>query len=724
MFDLFQATPFAFFGVFLLGVSIVLWWLLLRESSSLNFPILSVLALPTKQKKIFSFKKPPWWMFICFFLLAALLIFASFQPHQKIALESVKNDTDPVHLWIVDLSPSVSSVVNLDQYKQRLALEAKNISQVGGRIDVIRSDELSPSVKSTIQDLSVDDIDMKFHKAGFQLVSLLAHLGEDLKAYQSITVFTDGDAYSLDGMNMAVALHSLNLGMVLLEGKENQENIFIRSIKNHSLSNPYVMGGDEVTYPLQITLQRVYPSFRGVSSKKQLSASGGKIKVISSEDVAVIGSDEWDYMFAKGESSLTIPLTLNVSSSRSTAERFVSFEVLSGSEDSLELDNRYIWNLDQKDNILLVGSLLGENVLADPLRGVSTALRSLGYWVDRWDKFPEDSSLVDDYLLVILDVSFAFDHSSSCGSFSESLKGQKEAQSFSKKPIDLWLIPSLPLSSYSQMCGCLQSLLSVAQETLSCTDKDSPAAMATILEDHGFYALTYEDSNDDSGETSYVLWQKEWPAKAGRSVALGSLFVSLLPFDPFYASDSDPSTQDNISSPISHGTLPFLIRDMLELTFPSKDRLSTKNPSKLEGGIVEFLRSFQPSSFLYTSLRKDALLSLRRGFFDITEMLNTFVDSANDDTTMALQNVALSESLLIKHTPDSLSSMDKLDQGLSASTALGKAISRINDRYYKDAQVIIYWVFILLVSVIILEFLFEIVSLFYQRKKTHTSRSV
>ena len=593
-------------------LSILLWWWSRERRRAYSFPLLSQISLRPSSVKKSVLKVPPLLYFFVFISLFLILLFFSFRPIWSIPPETEAEKEVQNKLWIIDLSPSLSARITIDHYRNLLK---KKFSEdlTSHQWTLLFSHSLTPIHKDEM-DTSQNPLEifnnLQFHKPGFHLNAAFQILSDSLSKYHHITVFSDGDQHTWSDVNQDF-LKSLPLTIINLSRKnlrkssEPLENITLHRIEEHRrerTAQGFVWHGRAILHR--------YSEKKPFSS---LVASTGKLKVTliqSSESSHSSSLLTADWSLPKNVASTSIPLEILIktppeSSSLGTKKdsqettKALNFQISSispSSADTITLDNSYTFPLETSPKVLMVGSPLGERTLEDPLRSIFRAFLALGYDVKRWDGFPSQQPPSQGPVDLLVNFLHRTSRLGEC--FYEK---KTQAPSPTSLPEHLWLLPLKNPFDAQSLCLCTQKFYRKATaKNFNCEGATNREGFLKELQHHGFEPL----GGDALSFNTAPFYKLTLATK------LKTILISLGSLDPY-----DPIQK----IPLHHGSLPFILEELYQLTQTHSSPLTSETSTPLT------LKDFLHGNPHKTPASEDLWPSQnRRAFASITQALEFF----------------------------------------------------------------------------------------------------
>jgi len=357
----------------LAALSFLTWFLIRVKVKQLRFPILRVLDLPPDHLPKLRMDSPPWVPFFCFVAAVLALLFLHLKPTSPKQMES---PLEGRHILVaVDLSSSVSSLVDIRQYRDRLN---SFIQSVGARTRVsLAFSDRKNLVESDSPDLVKDEINrMEFHRFGTRLGLLVKNALTENDSFTDVVVFSDSDNFSWSDFNWRFLSNKLQITKVDLGEFGQTPNIFIKSVRYQSSPDSKIM-----EWLVELGSSRLGSSNRGVLSAK-----------IADQELA-----RQDFKFEGREASFV--MTWPYSKLRTTDVDVITFQV--ENSDPLPSDNLFRIN---KSGVLgealIVSDPGGELPLEDPSHSLINVFEILGLNVNRRDQASKGNRDTKEALIV------------------------------------------------------------------------------------------------------------------------------------------------------------------------------------------------------------------------------------------------------------------------------------------------------------------------------------
>jgi hypothetical protein len=505
-------------GLFALAVSavlfsVVLWLLTKRRMKRIRLPTLRVLAFDTRKLPKFVLVRPPLIPFLCFLLCALLFVLFSLGPY--LINREMRNVGRAKSLLVIDLSPSVSSVISMADY--RLVLEQK-YQEIFATSDVylLGSQQKTPRRIADAADFRAQLAAFDFHKAGLRLATLMRSLGSEADAFDRFYFFSDGDRHTWSGFNWRYLTRTAKVEMhQLAKFGANTRNLYVRS-----LDRPRAFGATERDV-LEVEVARSGDlGAEGYQGNLDLTLNGDTVQSLP-------------FKMEEGQQKtvVTIPFAF-----RQEQQEAGTYDLLIREPDSLAMDNALrIPQIKTYGTARITGGMQGERFLYDPTYDLQMALEVLGFELTRSDTWRESAAQTTIHLVMtdpLQDPELYCPKSDSVGKASTAVH---------------WFIPTQAEGSFVNICRCLHSLQkgTESQDTNYCEEATSPVQWSAVLKAMGANRL----GGSLADERSTLVWT--FPADRNNLSVPISVFLQPLrshPFGVFSAAD-----------------LPVLIKDLIEL---------------------------------------------------------------------------------------------------------------------------------------------------------------
>ena len=519
----------------LVTLASLLWWLKLARRVIYPFPLLTHLAASTSSKLHLRWLPPPPLPFGIFVLMALCGFFLSLKPIWRIIPEK-ENTTHQKHLWILDMSPSVSAAISATDYEDLVKQEAAQLS-AKATISWITTSQMKPQPPMAASDFRHLNLNLRFHKPGLRAGSLLSHLRHQMKDYHAVKIFTDAAPSSWPSpllrqiKRTSAQATTVEIKHLALPG--TGANLYFKNVARPSAAN-----NDHLK--LDVTIgQSSHLSQPPAGTLKLYSLSGQSAKELIADR---------DFQFPEQTRELAIPISGFV---RNTMD---IYELILETEDLMNLDNTYYGLASQTKKVLMVGSAFGESTLHDPLHPHMASAKVMGYPLSRWDHFPQNPSL--SQVEVVMIFLPAGDTEDFLTSYCPALPEQTEVSK-------VILLPAVGSGFAKAACPCLTSITQNFPKDISCS-KESLRAFGESLLASGFRPHPVAD-NLMQPEFIYQH-QLLTSEQNSSSTPVIEVVVSSVPLDPYKASHSPDSV-------VTHASLPFAVDRLLRLERDSRSSL-------------------------------------------------------------------------------------------------------------------------------------------------------
>lgn len=497
-------TVFTFTALFaVLGITA---WLLFRKyRKQMILPTLKVISLNASKKPKLTFKLPPIVPYFCFSVLALVFAAMASKPFQKVFLNN--DDSKEKVLYVVDLSPSVEAIIDLEGIRERLKEEIEGLID-GSDVSIISSSQLEVSKIESLEFLLNYLNNMSIHREGFKISSLFEHLGQELDLFEKVIVFSDKDRNTWNDFNIQLFAKKTFLQIKSYNNLDsNSGNIYIADVKELENSSDKIRSW-------KIDIART--SLNSPDNGLLVGDFSGKR----------IFSNNFRFEPSSYASSSIVSIEESVASMQEGSKRKLKITLVPTKEDLIKLDNTHFINMGRsKKKALLIGETQGEKFLEDPLKQLSVSFSVNGFQVKRADKMPQ-ATLFDftKFDTIVKQVGpYAF---SGCSEFN-----------LYRDTLNIWLVPLESDTSAQNTCKCIEGIF---KTPLSCGDIFERSTLVKVLERERFIPI-----GGSAGDyLSAPFFKKD-------NIA-GTVFVSTIPLDP------------KQGKYISHGRLPLLIKDLLK----------------------------------------------------------------------------------------------------------------------------------------------------------------
>jgi hypothetical protein len=435
----FNWSLFFLSSAILASISLFVWWLVRKRLRDFWLPIVRVFTLPVSRLPRVILRRPPFIPFLLFLLCSLIFVVWSSAPKTKIFQEK-EPGVNRVHVF-VDMSPSVSAQVSMDELSQKVR---QLLEEIGPKARVSFGTSHGDNIYEMTSPVEAADVlsGLGFHRGGVKIGSgvrsQLSRVGE----IDQLFIVSDRDQHSWTGFQWQYLAVDGEVHHVDLDNAERREilpNVFIQDARFLSSA-----GSSMMEWEVDLSLGVLTAPVRG-----NLTASVGG---------DVVGSAEWE--MKTGQKHNVINVSWPVSKvSPDLIDDAVEWSLDVAGDDSLAMDNKFMTPLKGKrDLVVLVGEPSGELRLEDPLVALETALKVSGYAVSRYDRWPEIRREGDGQ-------RESFDSSGAVVTMSP---GTSNLDAWCPKSLlqtrdsiksgPLWLMPRSVGESYSPLCFCLANL--------------------------------------------------------------------------------------------------------------------------------------------------------------------------------------------------------------------------------------------------------------------------
>ncbi|MEZ4741754.1 MAG: DUF4159 domain-containing protein [Bdellovibrionota bacterium] len=433
----------AFIGgscLFLLAV--IFWFLVKSRKKNIWLPTLRIVKIDSPRLPKLKLVRPPLIPFLCFIISACGLLIFTTKP-VKFIPESNKVEQPRVHLYL-DLSPSISASINIDQYVAKIERALKALQ---GNAHISYSTSHSPQVYelSNSEKLAKKIQSLGFHRPGVRIGSSLKTTIKNIASLDVLLIFSDRDYHSWSDFNWKYFSENIEIRFVDITDSMLQEraNVFID--KANFISSPTFQTMDWDVEIASVSTGMEKKGFLKVFYQKQ---------EISNTPIIIPEKN------SKINLRVSWPKT-KISQKREDKEAYLLWrlEVVQG--DQLKLDNEYRTPLRGLGNsVILIGEPSGEQMLEDMSKQLDVILSVMGFRVERYDHIVQPGPKVSDYPLWLLVGGAGYGVDGFC---PDSLASYRQAYSsnsnkIEKKGAKIWLIPS-SVASYGDLCWCYHRLL-------------------------------------------------------------------------------------------------------------------------------------------------------------------------------------------------------------------------------------------------------------------------
>ncbi|MFK7823170.1 MAG: DUF4159 domain-containing protein [Oligoflexales bacterium] len=423
-------------GFLLALLACFLWWLIRIRQQRMEFPILRILKPRPSYKPKLSLFKPPLIPFLSFIIIAASIITFLLKP-KIISIEPIDATGSKIHLFI-DMSPSVSEKISLEEYIQEISriwlqlIQTKHISLSTSHSNKIWNAADQQSLERKLYSLN-------FHRAGANLGSIISKQWKKIHGVDRFIVISDKDAHSWKNFNWSYLQKDTDLWFHPINRPYSEKiNLYFTRAKHLSPPASPVMDWD-------ISIART-----GTSEE-----ASGVLEVSLSDQI--LASIPWAMNSEQKE------LTLRVSWPSASTPNFegnpppLVWKIKPNESDSMLIDNEFRTSLKgMEQSIILVAESGGEQSLESPTHALQASLKILGIIPERFEWIASNKQEAESYPLWILFIGENEDISPYC---PKSLMNHRLEPKVSSKSIGTWLIPYISnKKSFQNICWCYHKL--------------------------------------------------------------------------------------------------------------------------------------------------------------------------------------------------------------------------------------------------------------------------
>jgi hypothetical protein len=558
------------------GASIFLWWIIRKLKKPQMIPTLHVLDLPTSKKPKPTLKVPSLIPFICFLLLSVLFLLVSFQPFQKLFLPT--ENTKLSVLYIVDLSPSIQNHIKIKKYRNLIRSEISK-KMKNHKVNLITSAKLSPEEVTNDMALSQIVTNLKFHRSGFKLVTLLETLGDDLDEYSKIVVMSDLDTSNWQEINWDFVGQRTELSHFQVgESSGDLNNFFIEGVKRIENSSDKILSW-------RVNVSKNYP-FKSNKGKIVATVNGEKVGK---------GKLKFDPLSLSSSAIIDIEMSKLEKASNGQNNVTIEFKFNPNKKDNLKLDNKFLLSHElNKGIVFLIGDPLGEQFLEDPAKQLSVAFEVNGYKVRRFDHRRQLSKKSDKSSIVVSQISGK--EGDYCPSHSNRVRDR-----------NIWLTPLRSDGNFSDLCQCARKV-NKRLSSLSCSSVYDRNSFVKSLIDTGF-----DPVGGQAGINSSAPFFRF-------DLSSNYLLVSTIPLDP------------RAGAGVSHSKLPLLVKYLLKL---SDSKMAEDAKGKRISDLTKELRKRRVSGENLVEISWDKFMNVPREESLLKQAKNLNSENSHDASSLS-----------------------------------------------------------------------------------------
>ena len=203
-------NEFLFFPVFLIVLG-VFFWLIVRVKKT---EFICQQSKSYRGKKLASKnqnKSPPLLPFLCFLFATMVFVFFNMKP-KKILLNELDQANKKIHIF-VDMSPSVSANISLEQYIKQVS---ELWSSLSNNFEISLSTSNSNLIYSPNNEIHIEKIllSLGFHEAGIYIGEALRKQVTEIEKIDQLIVVSDADLGSWDNFNWRYLQQDLSISFL------------------------------------------------------------------------------------------------------------------------------------------------------------------------------------------------------------------------------------------------------------------------------------------------------------------------------------------------------------------------------------------------------------------------------------------------------------------------------------------------------------------------------
>lgn len=438
-----------------------IWWLVRKRQTRVWLPTIRIMRLESRILPRLVLRVPPLLGFFCFVVAALVMVAFALRPRTAVFTPFEPNQAR-IHIF-VDLSPSVSAHVKLEDYAQKVTALYSSLKEKG-RVTVSTSE--SPEIK---EPESADALVAMLKGAGFQrgglrLGSAMKVLLEDLGEVDRLFVVADRDQHSWTGFNWRYLLDEMDVKFLDVAAGQERQNLFINDV--HYLSAPGASGGA----PTSIMDWEVEIARRPGGDGEAGEVKG---KLLATYMGRTLGEFPWSLPAGKQRQNVraewpqsVVEEALAKEGAKAPSDEVpLVFRLVVEGGDALTLDDEFRTRLfGLRQDVLLVSETSGERVLEDPTEQLGTALEVLGFKLSRFDYIVQPGPAPEQYPFMVLAGGAGSGVDRFCPKSIEVARLAARAKQGARDGRDapmpkIWLMPFAVEADYGELCDCYARLV-------------------------------------------------------------------------------------------------------------------------------------------------------------------------------------------------------------------------------------------------------------------------
>lgn len=423
----------------ILGIAAAaIWFFIRRRRERLWLPSLRVLHFDQEKLPKLRFTPPPWVAFLAFCVCAIMLLILTGKPSQQI-FTPFRPDQNRSHIYL-DMSPSVSAYVDVDQYAKEAAALFTRL-QKSGRVTASTSHSADIFEPASPEEMSALVTQRGFHRSGVKLGESLKKLTPLLGDIDRMFIVSDGDRHSWNDLNWHYLAEEMEIYWQPLSEGETKENFYI----NHA---QFLSSADTNTVEWDVEI---------ASNKSASAPVSGRLEVTYRDKILAAST----FNFPQGRERVTTRLQWSADEQTdalvTASQDPLVWKITVDPKETLLVDNEYR-SLVQgiKQDAVLIADPMGEMFLDDPAHHLEVSLDLLGFNVKRLDHLnpKEEPSLDAPFWVLFAGTGKGVDN------FCPSNFVQQRFNSSSQKKLPIvWLAPYAEETNYKELCTCYNQLV-------------------------------------------------------------------------------------------------------------------------------------------------------------------------------------------------------------------------------------------------------------------------
>lgn len=452
---LFKTSPQSLMALISMLLGVALWFIIRKKKQSQWLPILRIIKFRTRQLPKLRVTNPPYVLFLLFLLVAASFFFLSLRPSQKV-YETSSSGPIKTHLFF-DLSPSSAKEQAMLLGRDRL-MSAVDAIISNGKITVSNSADFTLIEVDSIAAFENYYDRLKPHTAGLKLGNAFRRQLDQLRDIDQLIIVGDNDRYSWTGFNWRYLEDKMKIRRFPLLENMNESNVYVKNVGMLDIT-------DISSRSWEVEISRT-DSDETLSGDLVVSIAD---RIVSRKSWQMKpGLDSISLSVEIGQDFLLQDLSLdentNIKLNNSDFQMKWKLDNLNEDRNAILIDDVFFTSIKPfKDDVLLVSQPEGEMFLEDVMHHFKLILKLIGFRVERFESWQENTSKYFDYPFWILvggnrSIYNTFcprDYLESRRLFLSKFESRNDIQF---KQQNIWIFPNNTFTDYSQLCECYSSL--------------------------------------------------------------------------------------------------------------------------------------------------------------------------------------------------------------------------------------------------------------------------